>query len=223
MPLADLMQKYPRIAEMAREADPSTNLYETPLRYSDPHSVYAGTPASRGEETALGGVWPSDPANVYLKNDWIADPRAAGTLAHEGTHSKLLLAGKDRTLPTTLRTRVTQALKDDPAFWEAYTGQKRMIPLENLSKEDRDYILSDDEMAARIASIESRQPKGQLIEKGPYAKTLFGDNEEEINSYLNKAIPEGYLRNSRGFTPIENRTRVTNKSLFEALRDYLKR
>lgn len=221
MPLADLMQRYPRVAEMAREADPNTNLYETPIRYSDPRSVYAGSPEIKGEMQALGGVWPKEPTKVYLKNDWIGDPKAAGTLAHEGTHSKLLLAGKNRTLDPNLKARVKKALADNPTFWEAYTGQKRMIPLENLSPEDRDYLLSDDEMAARIASMESRQPKGQMIEKGPYSKTLFGEHGEGINDYLNVAIPEGYMRNDRGFTPIKNQTRVTNKSLLESIKDYL--
>lgn len=217
MPLADLTRR-PRIAEMAREADATTNLYETPLRYSSPASVYAGTPASQGETGALGAVFLDSPNEVYLKDDWIANPRSANVLAHEGTHSKLIGKGR-RKAPEAIKPILLDMLRRDPEFLHKYTGFK--VPIDRMSPENRDYMLDDDEILARLNAIESQMPKGSTLEKSKYGKELF-KTPEVMDEYLNTIIPEGYIRENKPFREIPNQTTARPNSLLNTIRNYLR-
>lgn len=226
MPLADLMKR-PRIAEMAREATPTTNLYETPLRYSSPTSVYAGTPASSGDlqaRDALGAVFTDVPDEVYLKDDWIANPRSAGVMAHEGTHSKMIGKNK-RIAPEAIKPHIIDLMRNDPEFLEKYTGFK--VPYDRMYPKDQEYMLNNDEILARLNSMEAMMPKGSTIEKSKYGKELFKE-PGSLDQYLGAIIPEGYLREDKPFTEIANRTTARPQStgrdaLWRSLQNILKR
>ena len=214
--LADVTR--PRIAEMAREADQTTNLYETPLRYSDPSSVYAGAPAQIGEPDALGAVPVKAPLEVYLKDDWIGSPRNAKVMAHEGTHSKLISAGR-RKAPEAIKPTLLQMLRSDPEFLQKYTGFK--VPYDNMSYEDQQYMLSDDEILARLGAMEAMQPRGTTLEKSKYGKELF-KSPGSMDEYLTTAIPEGYIRQDKPFTETPNLTTARPNNLWNTLKQILK-
>ena len=212
----------PRIAEMAREADPTTNLFETPLRYSDQQSVYAGTPADIGEDGALGAVPVKAPLEVYLKDDWVGSPRNAKVMAHEGTHSKLISKGR-RKAPESIKPTLLQMLRSDPEFLQKYTGFK--VPYDNMSYEDQQYMLSDDEILARLGAMEAMQPRGTTLEKSKYGKELF-KSPGSMDEYLTTTIPEGYIRQDKPFTRTPNLTTArpigsSRDALWRAIRKYL--
>ena len=218
-PLADTVLRQPRLAEMAREADPSTNLFETPLRYSSPTSVYAGTPESIGIQDAAGAVLEKRPSEVYLQSDWIADPRAANVLAHEGTHSKMLSKGI-RKAPESIKPALMELLKNDPEFFAQYTGFK--APYSKVKPEDMAYFLSDDEILARLSAIDAGLPKGTTLEKSRYGPSLF-KARDSLDDYLRTIIPEGYLstRSTRSFRPTYNQTTVSPNSLWNTIKRLL--
>jgi hypothetical protein len=212
----------PRIAEMAREADPTTNLFETPLRYSNPRSVYAGKPADVGEPDALGSVPIKAPLEVYLKDDWVQDPSNAGVMAHEGTHSKMISAGR-RKAPESIKPTLLEMLRKDPEFLQKYTGFK--VPYDRMSYEDQQYILNDDEILARLGSMEAMQSKGTTLEKSRYGKQLF-KSPGSMDEYLIAAVPEGYIRKDKPFTETPNLTTSrpigsSRDALWRAIKKYL--
>lgn len=209
-----------RIAEMAREADTSTNLHANPLRYSDPRSVYAGTPSLPG---VGGAVYEDKPHEVFLRDDWIADPHAASVLAHEGTHSKLLQAGK-RKAPASIKPAILNMLKRDPEFLRKYTGYD--VPFDHMSREDQEYLMQDDEILARLNSIEASLPSGTMLENSTYARDLFS-TPGSTDDYLDAVVPEGYLRNDKPFTETPNLTTARPASsgrdaLWRAINRFLK-
>jgi len=207
--------------KLANQAPENTNLRETPMRYMDQSSRYAGTPPA--EWDAWGGVDPDLANLVYIDksdNDWMK------TLAHEGSHSKQLIANKRKALPELsqdLIDNIAVMLETNPKFLREYLGhssdQREFKDINNLKE-----LLSREEVTARLKAIEAMSPKGQMLEKSPYASDLF-HGEDDIENYLSATIPEGYLRNnqSKTFRKIPNQTTANpNKGVLEMLKGLLK-
>lgn len=209
-----------KIGELLKRFIPldRTNLNETPMRYMDHSSRYAGEPSADWD--AWGAVPLSNPDQVYISPDqsyeeWLR------TLAHEGTHSKLLIANGKKAIPELtqeLRDNVDYLLESNPEFLKTYLAHESEVrPYRDIPRKELNDRLMESEIPAYLQSIEARMPKGQTIEKSKWAKDLFL-TEDSIDKYLSKVIPEGYLRNNQSntFKPLDDK-----RSIREKVRDWL--
>ena len=209
-----------KIGELLKKFVPAdgTNLGESPMRYMDHSSRYAGEPPASWN--AWGGVDSALPHLVNISSDqsyeeWLK------TLAHEGTHSKLTIANGKKAIPELtqeLRDNVDYLLESDPEFLREYMSHASEVrPYKDIPKEELDERLMERELPAYLQSIEARMPKGQTIEKSKWAKDLF-PSEDSIDKYLSKVLPEGYLRNNQSntFKPLDDK-----RSIREKARDWL--
>lgn len=207
---------------LAALAAQGTNLNVNPARYSDEKSLYTGY--SPVEPGVLGETILDDPRMVNLRyTDFGTNRGADRTLAHEGTHSKLMLneirknIDKPPSLNAKFRGNIYDLLETDPEFFKEYFGSSKNF--KDVDPEYMRYALDSDEVLARLNAIEGMMPAGSTIEKSKYGKVLFGDNNEHLDMYLNAVIPEGYIRdNTSSFVPLEDQ-----RSLREKVRDWLNR
>lgn len=212
-----------KLYELSKLTPRGTNLAENPRRYSDPASQYSGpVPDRRGK----GLVYDDKPLEVYLSDINLANRSAAKTLAHEGTHSKLLSntqrkALKEGYLPTKLRENILELMSSNPEFLQDYVGDTKGAGYNDLSYDGLSYLTSDDEITARLNAMEALSPKGSTLEKSKYGKQLFGKDNEFLDQYLTAVIPEGYIRNNKPFKQIPNQSQVVAKPILNSIADWI--
>ena len=216
------------LLDFAKRTKEGTNLRENPNRYIDPKAfrIFNQLPSGVLGETNI-----EDPRMVTLANGNFGVERGADrTLAHEGTHSKLMLDElrrgdkKPPSLPRSVRERVLDLL-EDPEFFNEYAGQK--LTLSDASPDYVNYIMDSDEVLARLQAMEAIGPKGSTIEKSRFGKQLFGDDMEQLDPYLTEAIPEGYIRQDKPFREMSTndqglRQRIQPRGLLQLIQDQFK-
>ena len=211
-----------QLLELAKMTKQGTNLHENPRRYSDNSSWYTGRPAYK----ARGETHLDDPRLVDLTNTDFLDKIAANTLAHEGTHSKLLLNEKRKglspvKLSSDFRGKILDLLAADPEFLKAYTNYDNPPSMSEIDPEYVNYMMGSDEVFGRLNAMEAMMPAGTSIENSKYGKQLFGEDNEYLDEYLTKLLPEGYISNDRPgrFKEIPNQTTANpNKGVLEMLK-----
>jgi hypothetical protein len=206
-----------RLSTLLGQTPANTNLRNTPNRYLDNASKFAGAPPN--EWDAWGGVDPELPNLVYIDK---SDPDWPKTMAHEGTHSKQILAGKKQALPELsddFVDNISQLLEADPEFLRQFLGhrsdKRKYKDINNL-----DELTSRPEIIARLQAMEAMGPKGQMLEKSKFGKEIF-PSEVLIDNYLSATIPEGYIRNNQSntFRKTPNQTTANpNKGVLEMLK-----
>ena len=208
-----------KLSVLSQMANANTNLRNSPMRYMDHSSFLAGTPLEYGEKyrshepkykrsnyDAWGLVDPDRPEEVYLAEWDLKNPENLKTLAHEGNHSKQVIARKNKHLPDlshNIIDSVKYLMESNPQFLRDYLGHdsdKRQF--QDIDVESMKELLSQDEIGSRLQAIEAMSPKGQMIEKSRYANDLFGSGEE-VDKYLRAMVPEGFInsRSADSFRP----------------------
>lgn len=223
-PLSDFM-----LLDLAKRTKPGTNLRENARRYLDPRAFRISKALPEG---VLGETELLDPRMVALANgSFGSDINADRTLAHEGTHSKLLLdelRRKDKkapSLPRELRERIYDLLSK-PEFFKEYTGRENLTS-SDVSPEYMNYVMDSDEVLARLQAMEAISPKGSTIEKSRFGKQIFGEDMQDLDAYLQEAIPEGYLRQDKPFREMSAddqglRQRVRPRGILQLIQDQFK-
>lgn len=200
-----------KVGELLKRFVPvnGTNLSETPMRYMDHTSRYAGEPDPK--DNAWGTVRRSDPTNVRISSDqpyeeWLRN------MAHEGAHSKLLVANNKRRLPEIdpeLRDNIRYLLETDPKFLKEYLShESEFRPFDKIPMDELDDRLGSEEIPAYLQAIEAMLPKGQMLEKSGYAKDLF-HSDEQVDRYLRAVHPEGFINNrsADSFRPVKPKSK----------------
>lgn len=233
--------KNPKLSALAQLANKDTNLRNAPMRYMDHASFLAGTPLEYGEKyhsrepnydkseyDAWGLVDKKRPKEVYLSEWDFSNPENLKTLAHEGTHSKQVIARNKtglKEISPDLMDSIKYLMESNPKFLREYLGHDSDTrSFKDITDKSMEELLSSDEVMSRLQAIEAMSPKGQMLEKSKYANDLFG-SEQSVDDYLAATNPEGYIRanQSRTFREIPNQTTANpNKGVLEILKGLIK-